>query len=121
MNGQELIPEGCRIGRQARGSCGINEIIQLLINITRLMFGVMGSAALLMFTYGGLLWIISMGKGHEVEKAKGIILNSIYGIAIILCAWVIVNFVVLALSGGKIGSIGQIFGQDWNDPSKLFK
>ena len=121
LNGQELIPEGCRIGRQARGSCGINEIIQLLINITRLMFGVMGSAALLMFTYGGFLWIISMGKGHEVEKAKGIILNSIYGIAIILCAWVIVNFVVLALSGGKIGSIGQIFGQDWNDPSKLFK
>ena len=73
LKNQELIPAGCTSGRQERGQCGVPEIMQLLFNITQLMLGVMGSAALLMFTYGGFLWIISAGKSQQVEKAKGIL------------------------------------------------
>jgi len=121
LKNQELIPAGCTSGRQERGQCGVPEIMQLLFNITQLMLGVMGSAALLMFTYGGFLWIISAGKSQQVEKAKGILLNSIYGIIIILCAWIFVNFIVFALSGGTLEGIGQIFGQPWTNINQVIK
>ena len=127
LNGSELIPEGCRTGpqtnttlpkgfigppspKQAQPECGVNEIIQTGVNITRLILGLMGSVALLMFTYGGILYIISAGDRSKVEKAKTVLTNATWGIAIILLSWTIINFLVLIIAGGKI------FGAPWTKP-----
>lgn len=127
--GGELIPEGCRKGRQPQQNdllvvsepqlkCGFEEIIQTFINITRLILGIMGSLALFMFTYGGLKFILSLGNSDKVKEAKTILTNAAIGIILILGAWTIVNLVVLASSLGRkgLGSAGQIFEQEITKP-----
>lgn len=127
--GSELIPEGCRKGRQPQQSdplvlaepqlkCGFEEIIQTFINITRLILGVMGSLALFMFTYGGLKFILSLGNSDKIKEAKTVLANAAIGIILILGAWTIVNLIVLASSLGRkgLGSTGQIFEQEITTP-----
>lgn len=156
--GTELIPEGCRKGRQPdprkvvpadsdvqgplepgqeraapqdfigalpqgverdNKPCGVEEIIQTMINVTRLILGVMGSVALLMFTYGGLKFILSAGNSDRVSQAKTILTNAVIGLILILGAWSIVNLIVITASLGRggLGKTGQIFeGKEITSP-----
>lgn len=121
LEGEELIPAGCRQGRQDRGQCGVAEIFQTLINITRLFLGLMGSVALFMFVYGGLLFILSAGNQEKVNKAKNILVNTSIGIVVILTSWSIINFIILAITSGKegVGKKATIFEkQDITKPPK---
>ncbi len=122
LSGQELIPPGCREGRQAtKTDCGINEIILTLVNITRIMFGVVGSVALIMFVYGGVMFMISAGHSDRVNKGKTILTNTTIGIIILFTSWIIINFIVLAITGGRedIGKNAKIFeSEDITIPPK---
>jgi len=122
--GTEIIPEGCRTGTQPRTEtaegkpCGIPEIMQTIVNITRLMLGVMGSAALLMLVYGGVMFIVSSGNQDKVNKAKNILIAAILGIVIILTAWSIVNLILLALTQGGVSGTGEVFDRPWTTPQR---
>ena len=54
---------------------------------------VMGSIAIVMFVYGGVLWMTAGGSGEKNEKAKKIISWSALGMVVILGSYAIVNFV----------------------------
>lgn len=121
---QELIPYGCRVGPQRQDPnfvgpqppCGIREMIITFINISRLLLGIIGSIALLVFTIGGLMLILSGGNQEKITRAKNILSAGIMGILIILTAWTIVNLAVVAISLGRgegINTIGKIFQKPW--------
>jgi|SRR3989338_4409940 len=122
LNGKELIPSGCSKGLQStKTDCGVNEIILTMVNITRIMFGVVGSAALIMFVYGGVMFMISAGHSDRVNKGKTILTNATIGIIILFTSWIIINFIVLAITGGSgdIGKNAKIFeSEDITTPPK---
>lgn len=93
--------------------CGLNGILQTIINIAQLIFALTGSAALLMFAYGGVMFILAAGNQERVSKAKEILKAAVIGLVIIFGSWLIINFVVSALTGGAVTG-GKLFGsQDW--------
>ncbi|OGB81033.1 MAG: hypothetical protein A2535_09020 [Burkholderiales bacterium RIFOXYD2_FULL_59_8] len=55
--------------------------------------GVMGSIALAMFIYGGVLWMIAAGNAERSKKGMQIIVWSALGVMVILASYVIVSFV----------------------------
>lgn len=77
----------------------INEVFGRLIQA---MLGVTGSIALLMFVYGGFLWLISGGEADKVKKGKEVMKWSILGLVVIIGAYTIVRAVVTALESGTI-------------------
>lgn len=88
------------------------------------MFGVVGSAALIMFVYGGVMFMISAGHSDRVNKGKTILSNATVGMIILFTSWIIINFLVLTLTGGKgdIGKNAKIFqGEDITIPPKAPK
>jgi len=89
--------------------CGLNQMLQTVINVSQLIFAFTGSAALLMFTYGGILFIIAAGSQERVQKAKQTLSAAVIGIAIILGAWMIINFTIIALTGCGINSKAKLF------------
>lgn len=113
--GDELIPRGCRYGPQKQGDCTLNDLLLILVRVTQLMLGVMGSVALLMFTYGGYVWLTSAGKSERVATGKTILVNASVGLAVILLSWTIVNLVLVAFSVGRggLGEPGKIFANQW--------
>ncbi|MBU1146373.1 pilin [Patescibacteria group bacterium] len=93
--------------------CGFNDFILLGVNLTKMILGLVGSLALLFFIYGGVMFLLAGGKSEMIEKGKKIITNAVIGVAIVLGAWIIVNFAIAALTGTPVSNV-KIFGtQDW--------
>lgn len=62
------------------------------------VMGVVGSLALLMFVYGGLLWMTSGGSQEKVKKGRDILLWSAVGMVVIFGAYALTKFIITALT-----------------------
>lgn len=69
----------------------------LIANVINSIFGIVGSLALLMFIYGGLMWMTSAGNQEKVKQGRGVILWASIGLAIIFMSYMLVRFVITAV------------------------
>lgn len=86
------------------GGCNVCDAIGVGINVTKIMLGTLGSAALLMFVYGGVLMAISRGHSDQVQKGKDALINATKGVIIVLGSWLVINYglaMMLTDSGEK--------------------
>jgi len=72
------------------GSDTPTELIGTIINA---VLGIVGSLALAMFIYGGLIWMTAAGNQERVTKGKNILIWATIGLAVIFSAYVMVRFV----------------------------
>lgn len=83
------------------GYCTLCDVMELVINFGKFLLGIVGSLALLMFVYGGFTWLTSGGESGKIDAGKKILINSVIGIAITFFAYIIVVFVVNALTASS--------------------
>ncbi len=76
---------------------GLPEIIGSVVGA---LAGLLGTVFMVLMLYGGWLWFTSQGDTKQVQKAKDVIINSVIGLAIILTAYAITNFILGALLTG---------------------
>lgn len=60
---------------------------QLIGRIINSVLGVVGSLALLMFVYGGIVWMTSSGSAEKVKQGRDIIVWSAIGLVIVFSAY----------------------------------
>lgn len=103
------------LGEQIEEVCGICELIQFLVNAFRLLLAFVGAAALIMLVWGGFQWLTSAGSDEKVTKGRGTITGAVFGLAIVLGAWTLVNSIIFSLAGPAKGGlkVGGLFGQPW--------
>ncbi|MEN9558258.1 MAG: Type secretion system pilin [Candidatus Parcubacteria bacterium] len=85
---------------QVGSSAGINSTTELPVligNIINIVLGFLGIVLLGLILYAGFLWMTARGNGEQVEKATGIIRDSIIGLIIIVAAFAISRFVLGSL------------------------
>ena len=77
------------------GQIGIGDadLKKTVLNIIRLILGLMTLIAVVMVIYGGFTWLTAGGNEDRVEKAKKIISAAVVGLIVILLAWAVVIFV----------------------------
>ncbi|MBI5728946.1 MAG: Ig-like domain-containing protein [Candidatus Magasanikbacteria bacterium] len=77
------------------------DIRLIIANIIRVALGLIGLVLLVLFLYGGYLYMTSGGNEEQVASAKKILINATIGLGIILSAYAIVVFAMrlLGLSG----------------------
>ncbi len=68
----------------------INTLIGQVING---VLGIVGSLALLMFIYGGLMWMLAAGSAERVKKGKDILIWAVIGLIVIFSAYALVKFI----------------------------
>ena len=84
---------------------GEESVPKLIGRVISAALSVVGSLALLMFVYGGFLWLTSRGDPKQVGKGKDTIMWATLGLAIIFGAYVLVNTIIDAVAtGGVSGS-----------------
>lgn len=66
------------------------------------VLSVIGSLALLMFMYGGVLWLTSGGNPEMVKKGKEILIWTTLGIVVIFASYAIVNALLFAITTGNV-------------------
>lgn len=85
------------------GLCSLNDIMQFVVNAINFILGLSGSIALLMFLWGGTRWVLANGNKGHIEDGKEAMVNASVGLAVIFSAYMIVTFVVAALTGQEYG------------------
>jgi hypothetical protein len=77
-----------------------NPTVQSLIGkVIKAIMGLIGSIALVMFVYGGFIWMTASGNKERVQKGKDVILWSILGLVVIFSSYAIIRFVLGILEG----------------------
>jgi hypothetical protein len=81
---------------------GTTDIRLLIARVISAVLSIIGVIALLMFVYGGFLWMISGGNESQVEKGKEVLKWTTLGIILIVSAYVIVNAIFRAAFTGAL-------------------
>src|SRR3989338_1965188 len=66
----------------------------IVAKIVRVALGFLGTVALLLILYGGYLWMTAVGNEEQIDKAKKVITQATIGLAIILSAFSITQFIL---------------------------
>ncbi len=66
----------------------------LIGRVINSIMGIVGSLALLMFVYGGLVWMTSSGSQEKVKKGKDILLWSAVGLVVIFGAYALTSIII---------------------------
>jgi len=93
-------------------TCGLNDFVIVAVNISKWILGIVGSLALLMFIYGGIMLMISGGNSEKITQGKQIIIGAVVGLAIVFASYMIITFAIKALG---------IEGVDWATPMGIWK
>jgi membrane associated rhomboid family serine protease len=79
------------------GDYSLNDILNVAIGASRWILGIVGSLTLLMFIYGGLMFLISGGSSDKVGQAKKILTAAVIGLLIVFASYIIIQFVLKAM------------------------
>ena len=83
-------------GQTQLGTKSLTETIASIINVA---MGLLGMVVVVLILAGGFMWMTAAGSDEKITKAKGLIFGGIIGLAIILSAYAIAQFVVSSLLG----------------------
>ncbi|HOY56459.1 MAG TPA: hypothetical protein PLH37_03540 [bacterium] len=68
--------------------------INIVIGLINYLLGFLGLFFVILIIYAGFTWMTAMGEATKIKKAKDTITNSIYGVIIIVLAYVVANIVI---------------------------
>lgn len=80
------------------------------------VLGILGSLALLMFIYGGFIWMTTAGNEEKIKKAKNTVVYAVLGLIICFASYGIVSFVLDSISEAKQGEMIFEEGIDLTNP-----
>ena len=76
---------------------------ELAGRVIKTLLGLSGAAALVVFIYGGVMFMFSGGNSTKVQNAKNTLVYATLGLALIFASYAILKFVLQVL-GGSTGS-----------------
>ena len=72
-------------------------------SVIKVVLGILGVIFLILVIYAGIKWMTAGGEAEDVKKAKDILRQAIFGLAITLAAYAITFFVVDRLTTAITG------------------
>lgn len=106
--------------KYATGNYGICDVVSVGIRLSQILFMLAGGVALILFTWAGIMWIVSGGNTEKIEKSREILKGTVFGLVIMIVAWQLIHLITVALvlptPGQTQATPRQILGQPWYDP-----
>lgn len=107
----QLVPS-CGEGTSLNDRCTLCHLFDGIKNIIDWGRNILAITAIVAIVAGGIMYIVSAGDEKMMSSAKGIIKQALWGVLIVLGAWVIVNTTMFVL-GANVGLVAT--GATWND------
>ena len=85
-------------GTQLKNPLGTTSVPEIIGKVVRTALGVVGSLALILFIYGGFMWMTAGGSSERVKKGRDILMWSTIGILVIFSSYAILTFIFSALA-----------------------
>jgi len=97
-----VLAAGPNLGLNEFGSqtqLGTKQLTATIASIINVAMGLLGMVVVVLILAGGFMWMTAGGSDEKITKAKGLIFGGVIGLAIILSAYAIAQFVVGSLIG----------------------
>jgi hypothetical protein len=78
------------------GTTNINLVVSRIISY---VLGLIGTVSLLLFIYGGLIWMTSAGSSDKVKKGRDILVWAVIGMAVVFTSYILVKFIIQGAQG----------------------
>lgn len=91
-----------------KGDYTLDDILAIAIGASRWILGIVGSLALIMFIYGGFLFLISAGSSEKISEAQKIITAAVIGLFIVFASYLIIKFVLQSLGLNWNGTVEKM-------------
>jgi len=82
------------------GDCKVCDLVGVGVSIGVIILEFVGALVLLVFIYGGFILLTSAGQHEKINKGKGILVNAVIGLFIVLFAYAGVNIISRIFTGG---------------------
>ncbi len=80
-----------------------NTPIQFIIGrVVSGLLGILGTLSLLMFVYGGFVWMTAAGNEEKIKKAKNTIVYSAIGLIVSFSSYAILRFLISDVLRGAV-------------------
>lgn len=89
------------------GKCSLENLLQVVVNISVLILGISGTVTLAVLFYGGFLWITAHGNPAMVDSGKKAIIGAAIGLGIIFGAYAAITLLVKILTTGEVTAPGE--------------
>ena len=90
-----------------QGRCELEDILQVIVNLSVFILGITGSLVLIMFIYGGFMWLTAAGAQERVRKGRDILLGAVVGLVIIFGSYAAITLLVSVLKTGNVPESGE--------------
>jgi len=74
-------------------------IPQIIGTVIKAFLGIIGAIGLILFVYGGFIWLTSRGNTQKIDAGKKILVWTTIGIILVLSSYILIDFVIYALVG----------------------
>lgn len=89
------------------GDCTLEDMLQLVVNAGVFLLGISGSVLLLMFIWGGIVWLTSEGRTERIDKGKRIIVTAVIGFVIMMTAYAAIVILLTVVKTGELPEAGD--------------
>jgi hypothetical protein len=79
------------------------EVAVVIGRIIAIGIGLLGLILFVFIMYGGFIWMTAQGDSTKIQKAQGIIMNSVIGVIVVLSAYAVTNFAIGQLTNPATG------------------
>ncbi len=69
-------------------------LVDTIGNIIKIVIGLIGLIALVIFIAGGFMWMTAGGNEEQIEKSKKLMKNAVIGIIIVVVAYAATSFII---------------------------
>lgn len=101
-----VLAQGVDFGTDYLSSVGLGtqDIRTTIVNILRVVYGLLGVITLVLIVYAGFIWMTSQGRQDAIARAKKIIINAVIGLLIIVMAAAITEFIFNKIKEAQYGN-----------------
>jgi len=78
----------------ASGGDPSNKVQSIFGEAMKIILGIIGSVALCIFIYGGIIWMTAGGTEQNISKAQNTMIWAALGLFAIFCSYMIVNYII---------------------------
>ena len=79
---------------------GTSDPAVIIGRIIRTFTGFAGGIGLMMFVYGGFIWLTSFGNPERIKKGQDLLLWATIGLAIMFSSYIVAKYIITAVTRG---------------------